>query len=284
MARLRCGVGGRGAPPAFTLIELLVVIAIIAILVALLLTSISEAKSLAQSLKCKSNLRQLGVGLSSYVHDYQSYPVYNYDSFTDQPTMYWHTQLTPYTAHKWLDPLYRCPAYKGASVDGNDVAVPLGSYGYNANGVKYPLSDLGLGGIYSKIDPDGNFLGASLAEARIPENKILVPSDMIAIGDATLVRLSSAVIDLLYGVKAADAHTGMALLDINVRNRLANPKSAFRAGYQAANRSRHNNAENIVLCDGHVEAPKEEKLYDLDDLRLKRWNSDHQPHADQLLP
>lgn len=55
--------GSRGA---FTLIELLVVIAVIAILIGILLPSLSSARDSARTLKCKSTLRQMGIGVLAY--------------------------------------------------------------------------------------------------------------------------------------------------------------------------------------------------------------------------
>lgn len=58
---------------AFTLVELLVVIGIISVLIAILLPALSKAKLAAKDVRCKSQLRQIVMGLTMYAQEYNGY-------------------------------------------------------------------------------------------------------------------------------------------------------------------------------------------------------------------
>src|SRR5512146_2059229 len=72
--RLKSDGRTRGSARGFTLVELLVVIAIVAILAALLLSASNRAKIAADTAACRSNLRQLTLGLNMYMQQEGAYP------------------------------------------------------------------------------------------------------------------------------------------------------------------------------------------------------------------
>jgi prepilin-type processing-associated H-X9-DG protein len=47
--------------------------------------------------------------------------------------------------------------------------------------------------------------------------------------------------------------------------------------------SRHHGKANVVFCDGHVQAPKLQVLFeDTAETALSPWNRDHRPHREKL--
>lgn len=105
-----------------TLAEVLVVLGVIALLMALLLPALSRARATSMSLKCASNLRQLGAAMHLYAGDSNGYVPRDHSPWRHDRRPYWMIALGPYvdprddwdTAGKTLTrelDVLQCPAH-----------------------------------------------------------------------------------------------------------------------------------------------------------------------------
>ena len=249
----------QSADNAFTLIELLVVIAIIALLAALLLPSLSRSKTRARSAVCQNNLRQLGIGLQTFLSDNHYYPVNNLNkkpASGPDSDRFWTGKLAreafgisqPATDFNQKG-VWRCPSARWDDSMLRGGGIPLSSYGYNddkfkGDALRDPGNMFGLQGHY---DPDTDSFRP------IAESEVLASSDMMALGDS---------------------FEGNWLF-------MRKPIEVFEQWGNIL--TRHERKANVVFCDGHVESPTLKFLFeDTSDTALRRWNRDNEPHREKL--
>ena len=240
----------------FTLLELLVVSAVLALLAALLLPVLAKARDQAQTARCMSNLRQLGVALNLYAQDANAYPLATANGITGA----WQPALR--TVVPGL--IFSCPAQIIPSTNFIRIFNWTGGkispfYGYNVFGAAYqgsPPYNPGLGG-------DVNLSTASRTPT--PANRVVVPAQMITMGD------SPTFIDVIFGVQR----------QTNIPNQiyLAFPYVVSQFNYPGVGNWHGSNA-NLLFDDEHVQIGPQSYWVAATDQSRRLWNSDNQPHEE----
>lgn len=258
-------------PRAFTFVELLLVVAIIGILAGLLLTALSRAKAMANSIKCLNNIQQLNFGVSHFVSDYHVYPLFLNGSFLTGKYPEHHTTWISAIGREGLEEgstaglsltnryykkgIWRCPAAKPP------YDLPPGTgyldYGYNAYGIGNLADPFGVGGMKNPVSTEDKALEP------VPENRVASPSLLMVLGDG--FRGGNSVI-----------RDGMGAL-----HRV--PQEEEFMGSTKRSWTRHRGKANVAFGDGHASAvPLTTLFVEMSDDSLKMWNRDNTPHASLL--
>ena len=257
----------------FTLVELLVVIGIIALLIAILMPALNKARQQALTIKCASNLHNMGIAMTMYTQSQGHYPgCLSFEG--NMPFAVWPTRLRAFMNNE--HGVFHCPAqedgfeWQKVAAGGNATAAHS-RYGYNAGEVlldvhnvpfSYGYNDWGFqptgqGGIpvTEQLGLGGDVIPGHSGLKEMRASKVRKASDMIAIAD-----------------NWTDSRW-----DFNV-----DPLDPYEWPGKI-----HNRGANVLFCDGHVTWHTQKELTDVGpagagsinqrQMRAK-WNNDNEPH------
>ncbi len=183
---------------AFTLIELLVVISIIALLIGILLPALGSARSSAQELRAKSDLKQLMIGYTAYQNDHKGYLLLAYPpkvldgkavtvdfaghTFGTPVSQRYPWRLVPYVSGVW-DILHNHGDMPELPQGDDPMMVAFGKAYMLSLYPAYGLNDVYVGGSASNY----GFIGdkANLGKHVVFNNgEVRRPSDLVVMGDS----------------------------------------------------------------------------------------------------
>ena len=228
---------------AFTLIELLVVISIIAILLGILMPALSAVRTGAQTLICKTNLRQLVLASISYAEENNGYNVPAASDMLEGPGLHrWHGtrdtlddpfdfQRGPLFSYLTNSQVKECPLRLNFVKDqqwNTNFEQGCGGYGYNMTYIGSRLWEYGL-----KSEKD--WIDAYAKTTRLSEIKM--PARTLMFCDTAMSNEENTLIEYSFAEPPFAVQNGLPVTSFYM-----SPSIHFR----------HNNSANIGWADGHI--------------------------------
>jgi len=234
---------------AFTLVELLVVVAIIALLAAILFPVFSLARENARRTSCQSNLKQIGLGLLQYSQDNDEMatrdtygPIYN--PYGPSASDRW----------KWMDVIY--PFVRNTQVFSCPSDTLSSPYVYDQPGVGGGGTNYGS---YAINSTDSGFVGEGPAGNNhdVFIASFVNPSNIAWVADGAPNDPNWAYRFLV----TAFANTPRIS---NTTPRRLSCLDVGTASYESDIIERHLGTTNVLFCDGHVKAMRENDIIQID--------------------
>jgi prepilin-type processing-associated H-X9-DG protein/prepilin-type N-terminal cleavage/methylation domain-containing protein len=231
-----------GVRDGFTLLEVLAVVGIIGLLVSLLLPSLNLARQHARSSACKSNLHQLGIGMTMYLHQYDVYPGHQWILPGDRRIRWFNAMAKLLKSYEFQG----CAAVSDWEIGRNN------SYGYN---YKY------LGSARDNLDSPKAPLES------FPVKQLRFPARTIAFGDSDGTGWIKEHVRNVNDVDMLGNHgytldpTFIPEYSLTSYSAGVSEPYAWKR-YRTYISTRHNGKSNLCFADGHVEPMSPRQVYE----------------------